>query len=192
MNNNIKEIQLHGKAIVLSDIHYPYCNMREINEIIRKESPEIIILLGDIITENENDIDKFFSNVNFPRDKIIYIQGDDDKVIADTEILRIANLNITLVHGHQFFSENTQYSFAKLLKKVSRDIPPFLFCQVARLFLRTKDFLVLGHSHALVQFPYCINAGTLSLLENLYSDRGYAIIENKRGRKMIKTIKILS
>ncbi|AWR96948.1 metallophosphoesterase [Acidianus sulfidivorans JP7] len=185
----IKEIGPNEKVLVLSDIHYPNCDMNEINSIIEKEKPYLIILLGDIITRDKEDYIKFFSNINFPREKIVYVKGDDDVVNADTEVVKIISpkMKITLIHGHQFLAEKTQFNLANLFKKINKNLPPLGFCIIARLFLKTADFIILGHSHALAKFYNCANAGTLSFSKNLYNDRGYIIIQDKVNIKRLQT-----
>ncbi|MEM0305347.1 MAG: metallophosphoesterase family protein, partial [Saccharolobus sp.] len=149
---SLRELQFDwkGKVLILSDIHYPYCDMNQINEIILNEKPSLIILLGDIITKNKKDYITFMNSLAVRRN-VIYVRGDDDKLKGDVDIvrLRINNHSFTLLHGHQYFKHNTEYNLAKFLKKINSKIPPLLFCLAFRLFLRTNDSLILGHSHVL-------------------------------------------
>ncbi|WP_338598484.1 metallophosphoesterase family protein [Sulfolobus tengchongensis] len=175
------ELEWNGKILILSDIHYPFCDVNEINEIIVNEKPSLIILLGDIIVSNEEDYRKFLSNLKI-RKNIIYVKGDEDKCRGDFDIIRVKNNGkyYTLLHGHQFVNEEKEYSIANKLRKINEDIPPFLFCVFFRVMLRNfKDTLVLGHSHALRYFKSirCANAGTLTSLQNLYNDKGYVVID---------------
>ncbi|ACP34507.1 conserved hypothetical protein [Sulfolobus islandicus L.S.2.15] len=39
-------IEWSGKILVLSDIHYPHCDIEEINKIMLSEKPSHTILLG--------------------------------------------------------------------------------------------------------------------------------------------------
>jgi len=176
-------IEWNGKVVILSDIHYPNCNINEINEILIRENPSLIVLLGDIITERETDYRIFINKLKIKRN-IIYIRGDEDKVKGDTDVLKLRNNNKTylLLHGHQYFDEKYEFRIARFLKKINRNLPPLLFCLAFKVLLRDfKDYIILGHSHALVNFKniMCVNAGTMSTISNLYNDRGYVVISNK-------------
>ncbi|AWR95906.1 metallophosphoesterase family protein [Acidianus brierleyi] len=168
-------------SLILSDIHYPHCDVEKIVEILNKENPDLVVLLGDIIVEKENDYKKFLKELNYKR-KIIYIRGDEDVINGDTDILflNVKNRNYILLHGNQYFNERAEYRFAKILKKINRNLPPLLFCLSFKILLRTTDYLILGHSHALVKFDNikCANAGTLSDNHNIYMDKGYIKIDN--------------
>ncbi|ARM76924.1 metallophosphoesterase family protein [Acidianus manzaensis] len=183
------ELEINDKVLVLSDIHYPHCNIDEIREITRRENPSLIILLGDIIVSQDY---KTFLDKLQAKTQIVYVKGDEDKCDGDTDILKLKNYNknYLLLHGHQYFNERNEYQLAKFLMKINKNIPPFLFCLFFRLALKNLDnFLILGHSHALKYFKSirCANAGTLSLVNNLYNDRGYIILD-KKGIE-VKTIK---
>ncbi|QGA53681.1 metallophosphoesterase [Sulfolobus sp. E5-1-F] len=176
----------NGKILVLSDIHYPHCNIEEINNIMLTEKPSLTVLLGDIIVSKGEDYRNFINNLKI-RKNIIYIKGDEDKLKGDYDLIKIKNngKRFILLHGHQYINERNEYSIAKILKKINDDIPPFLFCISFRILLRNfKDTIILGHSHALRYFKAinCVNSGTLSNIVNLYNDRGYVVIENGNVR----------
>jgi putative phosphoesterase len=185
----MRELSLehNGKILVLSDVHYPNCNIDEINAILDKENPSLIVLLGDIITSNDKDYQYFKSKLKI--NNLIYVKGDEDKVEGDVDIVKIRAFkkNYILLHGHQYFNERQEYSLAKTLKKINKNLPPLLFCIIFKII--TKNFnsvLILGHSHALVYFKSinCANAGTLSnITYNVYNDKGYLIID-KEGIKI--------
>ncbi|AOL15519.1 metal-dependent phosphodiesterase [Sulfolobus sp. A20] len=183
----------NGKILVLSDIHYPKCNIDEINKVIDSEKPSLIILLGDIITEGwEESYREFISKLKMKRN-IIYVRGDEDKLKGDFDVIKIKTYgkSYILLHGHQYFNEKQEYSLAKLLKKINQKLPPLLFCLMFRLVLHDfRDVLILGHSHALVHFKSvkCVNAGTMSdVTNNIYNDKGYVIIDEEG----VKTFKIV-
>jgi len=170
-----------NNTLILSDIHYPNCDMEKIREIISQENPDLLVLLGDIIVRREADYKKFLDELNYNK-KIIYIKGDEDVINGDTDILslNVKNRKYILLHGNQYFNERAEYRFAKILKKINRNLPPLLFCLSFKTLLRTTDYLILGHSHALVKFDSikCANAGTLSNNYNIYMDKGYIKIDN--------------
>ncbi|AAK41816.1 metallophosphoesterase family protein [Saccharolobus solfataricus] len=175
-------IEWDGKILVLSDIHYPYCDIDEINKIMLSERPSLTVLLGDIIVSKSEDYRNFIDKLKI-RKNIIYVKGDEDKFRGDFDLIKIKNngKRFILLHGHQYFNENNEYSLAKVLKKMNDNIPPLLFCIFFRIMLRNfKDTIILGHSHALRFFKTinCVNAGTLSNVINLYNDRGYVVLDN--------------
>lgn len=49
----VEEIREDGKILVLSSIHYPYCDTNVINSILEREKPSLTILLGDIIVSGD-------------------------------------------------------------------------------------------------------------------------------------------
>jgi len=172
-------IKEDGKILVLSDIHYPYCDINLLNSIVEKEKPSLIVLLGDIIVEGEI---KELLGVFEKRSRVTYIKGDEDVQDGDTELLRVYHngRKYIFLHGHQYFNERSEYSLAKLLMRINKKLPPFLFCLFFRILLLESGTLILGHSHALVFFKTlnCANAGTLTTLNNLYHDLGYITIND--------------
>ncbi|MCY0859740.1 MAG: metallophosphoesterase family protein [Sulfolobaceae archaeon] len=192
----MREISLScdGKILILSDIHYPHCDVNEVIRIIESEKPSVVVLLGDIIVDNseyESFLNRIKESGNGEMRRVIYIRGDDDVIEGDYDILHLKTFgkDYTLLHGHQNFNEKSEYNLAKWLKKINRNIPPLLFCLAFKLLTRSfKSTLILGHSHALVYFRglRCVNAGTLASISNgVYHDRGYVIID-KGEVKLIK------
>lgn len=49
----VEEIREDGKMLVLSDIHYPYCDTNVINSILERKKPSLTVLLGDIIVSGD-------------------------------------------------------------------------------------------------------------------------------------------
>jgi len=176
-----KEISIEedGKILILSDIHYPYCDTNLLKSIVEKEEPSLIVLLGDIIVKGE--IVEFLRIIK-NKSRVIYIRGDEDVYDEDTELLRIHHngRKYIFLHGHQYFNEKSEYSLAKLLMRINKRLPPFLFCLFFRILLHESGTLILGHSHALVFFKSlnCANAGTLTTMNNLYHDLGYITIND--------------
>lgn len=174
---------VNGKILILSDVHYPYCDEKEVKKIVEKEKPQLLVLLGDIIVKEGVEYRNFLKELK--AEEVVYIKGDEDVIEGDTEYLDVVNGNRKFVffHGHQILSESAQYSLAKILKKVNYYLPPLGFCTLARMFRRNfSDYFILGHSHVLVNFRKlkCVNSGTLSLVRNLYNDRGYVKVVDGR------------
>ncbi|BCU69343.1 metallophosphoesterase family protein [Stygiolobus caldivivus] len=175
--------KVEGKILVLSDIHYPHCNEKLITHITRAENPDLLVLLGDIVTELNSGYRTFLDSLS--ANEVVYVKGDGDVLEGDTEVLEVENnkKKFLFFHGHQVLKERTQYSLAKTLKKLNYYLPPLGFCVLARVVKADfSRYIILGHSHALVYFHgiRCANAGTMSSVENLYNDRGYIrIVDGK-------------
>jgi len=174
-----KEITIKedGKILVLSDIHYPYCDINLLNSIVEKDKPSLTVLLGDIVVKGK--IEELLSII---KGRAIYVKGDEDIYEGDTEVLRVYHngRKYIFLHGHQFFNEQNEYSLARLLMRINKKLPPFLFCLFFRILLHESGTLILGHSHALAFFKTlnCANAGTLTTMNNLYHDLGYITIND--------------
>ena len=99
-----KEITIKedGKILVLSDIHYPYCDTNLLNNIVEREKPSLIVLLGDVIVEGK--IEEFLHII---KGKATYIKGDEDTYEGDTELLRVYHneKKFIFLHGHQLVNE---------------------------------------------------------------------------------------
>ena len=178
------KVSVRGKVLVFSDIHLPYSKPDALKRIVFAESPDLLVLLGDIVVDPRFDYKSIFTVPT------VFVRGDEDVVDGDTDVLELVypNFNVVLLHGHQFFKESSQKFLAELLKKVHPSIPPFLFCSFFRLLFPTHYFLILGHSHALIKFNSirCVNAGTLTTLKNLYNDHGYVVIEPNRKVEIVR------
>ncbi|BCU68282.1 hypothetical protein HS7_17190 [Sulfolobales archaeon HS-7] len=173
---------INEKILILSDIHYPNTNVEILREIVRDERPDILILLGDIIVGGDCNFDSFKSvlQVDGDRTKIVYVKGDEDCVDGDVDVLKILRkgYEVVFLHGHQYFKESAEYSLARFFKKLNSRLPPFLFCLYFRVLFPRADEIILGHSHALMEFRSirCINAGCLTYTRNLYNDTGYVVM----------------
>ncbi len=173
------------KTLILSDLHYPHCDVKKVKEVVNSEDPDLIVLLGDAVEDKEG-----FDVLKASLGNVIHVNGDDDVIRGDADVVRLESRgrNFTLLHGHQLMGEGGERRLAKLLMRFNRAIPPFLFCVGIRVKMRLGGFLVLGHSHAMAYFPslQCINAGTMSNKLNLYNDRGYVVISE--GKVEMKRI----
>ncbi|BBG25951.1 metallophosphoesterase family protein [Sulfuracidifex tepidarius] len=174
-----KEVIEEGKVLVISDLHYPYCDVEEVRGVVRRESPSLVVMLGDAVEDSRG-----FDTLKSSLGKVVHVNGDEDVIEGDVDVLSVSSRGrkFTLLHGHQLMNEDGEKLLAKFLMKVNSKIPPLLFCLGFRV--KMDGFLVLGHSHALVTFPslQCMNAGTMSRKKNLYNDRGYVVIEKGEAR----------
>lgn len=175
------KIKMEGTVLILSDIHYPYTNMNLIKRIEDLHRPDMIVLLGDIIVKGSRK--EFFSKLNTSR-RIVFLQGDDDVVRADADILKLEvnGKQYTLLHGYQFSkNEQRDKEIVKMLKLIHHNLPLCIYCVILRhkLKLPRNETLILGHIHGLSYFKSqnCACAGTLTYLRNIYNDHGYLIID---------------
>ena len=158
------------KYLVVSDIHGSLYYAKKLDEIINKESPDKIILLGDLyyhgprntLTEeyNPSEVAKI---LNKHAEKIMCTKGncdaEVDEMISDFKFENNIQININGVefffsHGHVYNSDN---------------IPP------------TGDVIVYGHFHTgFIREEYgliFVNPGSISLPKN-NTAHSYVIIDN--------------
>lgn len=161
------------KWLIASDIHGSAYYCQQLINNIEKESPDRIILLGDILYHGpRNDLPKDYNPrkviemLNKYKDIIISVRGNCDSevdqmvlsfpILSDFCILDMGNYLIYATHGHIYNSTN---------------LPP----------MKKDDILLCGHTHIqcceeLLNYIY-MNSGSVSIPKgNGY--HGYMIIEN--------------
>jgi predicted phosphodiesterase len=176
------------KIVVVSDLHYPNCDLEMLREVVERESPSVLVLLGDVVVSGTRE--ELISKLGF-RGEIVYVQGDEDAVSGDTKVYRVkvGRRDYVMMHGHQFMREESQYSLASFFKRIHDSLPPLLFCLYFRMRLRLRgEHLVLGHSHSLRNFRSlkCTCAGTMSKVKNIYNDLGYVVVDESG----VRTVKL--
>ena len=163
------------KLLFASDLHGSmfYCNA--LLNIIEKENPDKIILLGDILYHGprnplpkDYNPQKVFEALNTLKNKIICVRGNCDSevdqmvldfpIMADYSILNIDNINLFLTHGHIYNKENMPN-------------------------IEDKDILIHGHTHVntiekLEKATY-INPGSISMPKE-EQENSYMVYENKK------------
>lgn len=148
------------KYLVFSDIHGSEFYARKIEELVSKEKPDNIILLGDLyyhgprnslpVGHNPMAVCEIFNNM---KNKILCVKGncdaEVDEMVSDFEMmqnleLEIGNKNFFFTHGHKF-NIDTQPS-------------------------TNFDVLIYGHFHTCfikeVDNKIFVNAGSISLPKN--------------------------
>lgn len=162
------------KILFASDLHGSafYCNV--LKNIVEKENPEKIVLLGDLLYHGprnplpkEYNPQKVFEMLNSLKDKIICVRGNCDSevdqmvlefpIMSDYSIINVDGINLFLTHGHIYNKEN---------------IPPL-----------EDVILIHGHTHinTIEKFEkgMYINPGSITLpKEN--QENSYMIYENKQ------------
>ncbi len=171
------------RILVLSDIHYPHADGREILNIINGERPDKLILLGDIATDVDS-ANEFFQIVkNSGCRDYATISGDEDVITSSARSLKMSlnGRRFIFIHGHQFnvLSEKITGIIASILKKINPTLPVLAFAMVSRIRSRNRaSYLILGHSHALGYFPRLrvVCSGCLTNEKNIFNDTGYVVV----------------
>ena len=110
------------KYLVFSDIHGSEFYARKIEELVNKENPDNVILLGDLYYHgprnslptghNPMKVCEIFNNM---KDKLLCVKGncdaEVDEMISDFEMksnleLTIGSKNFFFTHGHKFNIDN--------------------------------------------------------------------------------------
>lgn len=161
------------KLMIASDIHGSLKYLNKLLDCFKKENPDKLILLGDILYHGpRNDLpDEYnpkevINKLNEIKENLLCVRGNCDTevdqmvldfpILADYAILYQKSRMLFITHGHIFNTKN----------------PPML---------KKGDILLHGHTHV----PACeafgdnfyLNPGSVSIpKEN--SMRGYMILEN--------------
>lgn len=115
------------KLLILSDIHYPQPYSMLYKEIIKREKPDNLVILGDAVEPtSEREIlslqKRFIKELSsaFPLDKVVYLVGDNDYE-GNKEVLRFLSgvgfmnhNSFTYGKGNMFFFHgNVELGIAK-------------------------------------------------------------------------------
>ncbi|RIB35291.1 MAG: hypothetical protein BXU00_02050 [Candidatus Nanoclepta minutus] len=173
------------KVLVLSDIHYPNCNIDEIKNIIEGEKPDKIVLLGDIANCKDcyNIIISIIKNYS---NEIEIICGDNEKKFNINCYKYLIIDKILIYHGDNInlISEFFTKIIAKIFYKISRS----LLKEIVSFLVKSNRYtIVIGHSHLLGKSRLfnVYFAGTLCK-KHYFLERGYIVI--KDGKIFIKKI----
>ena len=195
------------KILVLSDIHYPLPESELFEDIIFKENPDKVFLLGDNIDNYGTNYDlldlykEFIErfSVIFPLEKTAIILGDNDYQ-GDKRIIKYINSlkklnddaftytykNLFLFHGN---IENGNHAmeflgkYAGLAMKVINKtlLPELLMKRIRSMYNIEKDKIALaGHIHYLGRVNGGVFCGTLNTKPIIYKEKdslGYVLIE---------------
>lgn len=110
------------KILVVSDSHG---NFKDFYNICKKESPEVVIFLGDL-TKDVYEISNIFLNIKFH-----IVRGNcdyDDFKTEDEKMIILGNVHIFLTHGHMYQVKKNYNSISAKLKNA--------------------DIVIFGHTHA--------------------------------------------
>ena len=113
------------KVLVISDIHGSSYYARKIEEIVERENPEKIVLLGDLYYHGpRNELSQEYAPMevakilNSLKDKLMVVRGncdaEVDEMISEFKfeehiLTNINGKNIYFTHGHKYNIENIPY-----------------------------------------------------------------------------------
>lgn len=113
------------KVLVISDIHGSSYYARKIEEIVERENPEKIVLLGDLYYHGpRNELSQEYAPMevakilNSLKDKLMVVKGNCDAEVdemisefkfEDHILTNINGKNIYFTHGHKYNIENIPY-----------------------------------------------------------------------------------
>ena len=174
------------KILFASDLHgsYFYCNA--LINIIQRENPDKIVLLGDILYHGprnplpkDYNPQKVFETLNTLKEKIVCVRGNCDSevdqmvlefpIMSDYNIFNVDGINLFLTHGHLYNKENMSN-------------------------IQDNDILIHGHTHINIieklEKGIYINPGSISMpkegQENsymIYEDKKF-VIKNLEGKEL--------
>lgn len=178
--------------LIFSDIHYPIGKLKTVENAVKKEKPDNLVLLGDNIelsrfTDHKKAYSEFFAQLDsiFPIKKSIIMLGDNDYQYASDNSVADIVLAYDPINSKAgeliFFSKNSMHFFhgnlekSKIIERIGYEfviasnhinytIAPKLMAFVARNWFRVKkeDYMLLGHLHYLGLHNRNIFCGTLN------------------------------
>lgn len=173
------------KIVIASDIHGSSVYVKKLEEIVKKERPNTLILLGDFLYHGPNnnlpeeyDTAVVYNILNSMKDIIVAVRGNcdsevDQKVLdfpmgADYRIMEVDGIKWYLTHGH--LNDN--------LSSISEN-----------------DILFNGHTHRYELSRNYINPGSLSIPRQsnehtyiIYNDKTFTLYDVEG--KIIKKLEI--
>ena len=161
------------KVLVISDIHGSSYYAEKIKEIVNKENPDKIILLGDLYYHGpRNDLSQEYAPMevaevlNSLKDKLLVVKGNCDAEVdemisefkfEDHLLLNINGKNIYFTHGHKYNIEVIPYEDFEIL----------IYGHIHQCFIQEKE----GYLFA--------NPGSISLPKG-GTEHSYLILEEDK------------
>lgn len=148
------------KYLIASDLHGSSYYVSKLDEIIKRENPDKIILLGDLLAGGvSNEIMDVISILNKYQDKIIAVRGNCDteqdqqkfifSIMKDYQVIEVDGLKLYLTHGH-----------------INHKVP------------YQDGILVHGHTHVYELSNTYINPGSVSK-PRMYKENTYILYEDR-------------
>ena len=159
------------KVLVISDIHGSAFYAEKIKEIVERELPEKIVLLGDIYYHGpRNELSQEYAPMkvaevlNSLKDKLMVIRGNCDAEVdemisefkfEDHILTEMNNKKIYFTHGHKYNIENIPYE----------DFEIMIYGHIHQGFIERKGEFIFA------------NPGSISLPKG-GTEHSYIILEN--------------
>ena len=159
------------KALVISDIHGSGYYADKIREIVERENPEKIILLGDLYYHGpRNDLSQEYNpmkvaeTLNSMKDKLLVIRGNCDAEVDemisefkfnDHILMEINGKKFYFTHGHKYNIENIPYD----------DFDIMIYGHIHQGFIEEKEGLIFANPGS-ISLPKCNTAHSYIILED--------------------------
>lgn len=161
------------KVVVVSDIHGSSYYAKRLEEIVEKENPEKVILLGDLYYHGpRNDLSQEYAPMkvaevlNKMKDKLLVVKGncdaEVDEMISDFKfedhiLIELNGKNFYFTHGHKYNIENIPYD----------DFDIMIYGHIHQGFIEKKE-----------QFIFA-NPGSISLPKGM-SEHSYILLDENK------------
>ena len=159
------------KVLVFSDIHGSSYYANKIKEIVEKENPEKIILLGDIYYHGpRNDLSQEYAPMkvaevlNGLKEKLLVVKGNCDAEVdemisefkfEDHLLLNINGKNIYFTHGHKYNIEVIPYEDFEIL----------IYGHIHQGFIQEKEGYIFANPGS-ISLPKCGTAHSYLVLDD--------------------------
>ena len=177
------------KVLVISDIHGSSYYAEKIKEIVARENPDKIILLGDLYYHGpRNDLTQAYAPMkvaeilNSLKDKLLVVKGncdaEVDEMISDFKfedhlLLDINGKKIYFTHGHRYNIEVIPYE----------DFEVLIYGHIHQGFIQEKEGYLFANPGS-ISLPKCGTEHSYLILEK---DKLGAIKSQKGFTKSINT-----
>lgn len=158
------------KVLVVSDIHGSSYYAEKIKEIVERENPEQIILLGDLYYHGpRNDLTQEYAPMkvaevlNSLKDKLLVVKGncdaEVDEMISDFKfedhlLLDINGKKIYFTHGHKYNIEKIPYEDFEIL----------IYGHIHQGFIQEKEGYLFANPGS-ISLPKCGTEHSYLILE---------------------------
>lgn len=160
------------KYLVISDIHGSGYYAEKIEEIVKKENPDKIILLGDLyyhgprnrLTDGYNPME-VSKILNKYKDIILCTRGNCDAEVDEmiSEFKFEDSIQLTIGEKRFFFTHGHKYN----IDNIPQNIDVLVYGHFHTGYIKEKDGIL------------CVNAGSISLPKN-DTPHSYLIIDDKQ------------
>ena len=158
------------KVLVISDIHGSSYYARRIEEIVKRENPEKIVLLGDLYYHGpRNELSQEYAPMkvakilNSLKDKLMVVKGNCDAEVdemisefkfEDHILTNINGKNIYFTHGHKYNIENIPYE----------DFDILIYGHIHQGFIQEKEGYLFANPGS-ISLPKCGTEHSYLILE---------------------------